>query len=263
LVNRGDAQIAASVVLGEGVELGRGVVLGEGVVVGPHVRLGDHVVVGAGARLGVALEPSQPPLVLEEHARIGERAVVLAGLTIGRHATVSASSVVEASVPSHACAMGAPASLEGLVSHAPVALPSGVRLVALPNFIDPRGRLTVLESPREVPFVAARVFMVDGVPTDVRRGAHAHHECEQFLFCAGGSCVVTLDDGTCRAIVVLESGKAGLYIPRLTWASEERFAPGTQLVVLASHPYDPAGYIHDYRELRQLVAPNLTRSVPS
>lgn len=247
-------RLGAGCHVGDRVVFGRGVIVGEGARIGDDVRIGEGVSIGADARLAVESDPRRPPLVIEADARVGEGAVVHVGVTIGRGARIDAESVVESSVPRGALASGRPAHVEGPHGESDDVLPGGARLVPFRQFLDGRGRLSVGEIASELPFLPKRVFIVDHVPIDTQRGGHAHLECHQFLFCAGGSCVVTVDDGISRAVVVLESSSMGLHVPPLVWAAEERFTPGTQLVVLASHAYDASDYVHDFAQFTRLLA---------
>jgi UDP-2-acetamido-3-amino-2,3-dideoxy-glucuronate N-acetyltransferase len=120
-------------------------------------------------------------------------------------------------------------------------------LIALTVIGDERGSLTVLDE-QTLPFAVARVFLVYDVPDGELRGDHAHRECHQLLVCTSGSLRVSLDDGTAQWDVELTGPHAGLHIPPLVWASQHGFAPGTVLMVLASHPYAAAEYIRDRSE---------------
>jgi dTDP-4-dehydrorhamnose 3,5-epimerase-like enzyme len=90
--------------------------------------------------------------------------------------------------------------------------------------------------------------MVHGVPNKSVRGEHAHHACHQFLIAASGSVTVSVDDGKNRGSVVLNSTDRGLHIPPMTWGSQHQFSSDAVLLVLASHEYDDADYIREYRQ---------------
>lgn len=114
--------------------------------------------------------------------------------------------------------------------------------------VDSRGSLVVGEYPASLPFIVKRFFYVSGVPEGETRGIHAHHECHQFLICAAGKVTALVDDGETRHEYLLVAGGSGLYMPPLTWGSQYDFSDEAVLLVLASHPYDAADYIHDYDE---------------
>jgi dTDP-4-dehydrorhamnose 3,5-epimerase-like enzyme len=123
----------------------------------------------------------------------------------------------------------------------------------LPRITDPRGDLTFLEGKRHVPFEIRRVFYLYDVPTEESRGAHAHHELEQFIICLSGSFDVALDDGQDKAMIHLNRPWRGLYVPPMIWAAEVNFDAGSVCLVLASAPYNEADYIRDYSVYRQVV----------
>jgi hypothetical protein len=116
----------------------------------------------------------------------------------------------------------------------------------LPHFVDPRGSLVPLEEGKGVPFAPRRIFLVHDVPGDSVRGQHAHRQCEQFLIAAHGALSVSIDDGTARAEIRLDSPTIGLYLAPMTWGTQYAFGPGGVLLVAASHGYDDADYVRDY-----------------
>lgn len=121
-----------------------------------------------------------------------------------------------------------------------------IRTFELDSWVDSRGALVVAELAQFAPFDCRRLFIIHSVPSDATRGAHAHRECHQLLIAASGSVEVHIDDGLHQKVVVLDHPRIGLYLPPLTWAVEREFSADCALLVLASHPYDPADYIHDY-----------------
>ncbi|MGW9629792.1 sugar 3,4-ketoisomerase [Agromyces sp. NPDC055520] len=126
-------------------------------------------------------------------------------------------------------------------------------MVELPEIVDERGVLVVAEHSAQIPFPVQRVFFVSGVPEGEPRGIHAHRECHQFLVCARGSVRAMVDDGIRREVLLLDRGSVGLYMPPLTWGTQYDYSDDAVLVVLASHPYDAADYIHGYDEFLGLA----------
>jgi hypothetical protein len=118
-------------------------------------------------------------------------------------------------------------------------------------FRDASGSLTYGEAGSPLPFVPRRFFLVFKVPPQEVRGEHAHRECHQFLICASGSCTVAVDDGHDRTEFLLDRPNLGLHVPPMVWAIQHKFSSDAVLMVLASHPYDPADYIRDYQEFLQ------------
>lgn len=124
----------------------------------------------------------------------------------------------------------------------------------LQEVVDSRGSLVVAEVEAQLPFRAARIFVVSDVPEGEPRGIHAHKVCEQFLICVRGSVKAMVDDGDRRRVVALDRTSMGLYMPALTWGTQYDYSDDAVLVVLASHPYDAADYIHNYDEFLAAVA---------
>lgn len=112
------------------------------------------------------------------------------------------------------------------------------------NFSE--GNLTVVENDSTFPFSIKRVFYLYDIMGGESRGAHAHHECHQFLIAAGGSFEVALDDGQYKRQVFLNRPDMGLHIPPGIWASEINFSSGAICLVLASHHYSETDYIRNY-----------------
>lgn len=127
------------------------------------------------------------------------------------------------------------------------------RILEFPRIDDTRGRLTVVEGERHVPFSIRRVFYIYDVPAGARRGGHAHKTLEQVLVCLTGRLVVTLDDGQQTGAVTLDRPWIGLYVPPLIWMSQAEFWPGTVYMVLASDVYDETDYYRDYEVFRAAV----------
>ena len=108
--------------------------------------------------------------------------------------------------------------------------------------------LTVIENDKRFPFNVKRVFYLYDIAGGESRGAHAHHECHQFLIAASGSFEVTLDDGTFKRQVFLNRPDIGLHILPGIWASEVNFSSGAICLVLASHEYNEQDYIRKYQD---------------
>lgn len=127
-------------------------------------------------------------------------------------------------------------------------LPSGCRLIAIPNVIDERGGLVFAEADSLIPFPVQRVFWIYDVPREAVRGGHAHWVCSEFVVPVTGAFTMVVDDGQRRAKVRLERPDEGILIPAGVWCELCDFEPGTVVVVMASHHYDAGGYVHDYAD---------------
>ncbi len=133
-------------------------------------------------------------------------------------------------------------------------LVSGATLTRLPRIDGTNGSLIVGEVNAGLPFVVRRVFTVFNVPFGEPRGTHAHRKCEQLLVCLVGSVTAVVDDGFRHREVVLDDPSVGLYMPAMTWGTQYRYSPDAILLVLASAPYDPDDYIHEYEEFKRMAA---------
>lgn len=258
------------VVVGDRVTLKCGVQLWDG------IRLEDDVFVGPNATFTNDIFPRSKAYpatfrqtTVRRGASIGANATILPGITIGARAMIGAGAVVTRSVPPNAVVVGNPAKIVGYVDtanndiaevpqppleSAPVRNTSvrGVTLNRLKNVEDMRGKLSVGEFGRDIPFDVKRYFLVYEVPTVEIRGEHAHLRCEQFLIAVKGSVHVVADDGKNREQFVLENPGVGLYMPPMTWGIQYRYSADAVLLVLASQHYDHADYVRDYDEFLKL-----------
>jgi hypothetical protein len=241
-----------------GVQLWKGVELEDDVFVGPNATFTNDPMPRSRHWLD-----EYPRTIVHGGASIGANATILPGLEIGRGATVGAGAVVTRSVPPHAIVAGNPAQIKGYARSQPrghhltpppsrepgrIDIPArGVHVQRLAEFSDLRGTLAAGELPGDVvPFVPRRWFLVYDVPSREIRGEHAHRTCHQFLICVSGTIRVAVDDGEHRGEVLLDGPTLGIYIPPLVWATQFAYGPGSVLLVLASHPYDPDDYIREY-----------------
>ncbi len=110
------------------------------------------------------------------------------------------------------------------------------------------GKLTVLESRRDIPFPIRRVYWITETEADLHRGFHAHKLNCQLLFCPHGSIDIILDDGKKKETVHLDDPTIGLILMPGLWREMIWKESGSVLGVLASEYYDPKEYIRDYDE---------------
>ena len=128
------------------------------------------------------------------------------------------------------------------------------KIMDLPKMLDPRGNLTFIEQNKHIPFHIKRIFYIYDVPTGESRGAHAHHNLQQFMICVSGSFNVELDNGFNKKTVHLNRPWHGLYVPPLIWSAETNFDAGSVCVVLVSELYDEDDYIRDYKKFLKIVS---------
>ncbi len=127
------------------------------------------------------------------------------------------------------------------------------RIIELPKIQDPRGNLSFIEGGKHIPFDMRRVFYLYDVPGGAERMGHALKTCEQFLIAMSGSFDVVLYDGKHNERFHMNRSYYGLYIPPLTWREIDNFSSGSVCLVLASEPYDEAGYYREYRDFLMAV----------
>lgn len=119
--------------------------------------------------------------------------------------------------------------------------PEHARLHPLPVVVDERGELLPLDF-RRLPFVPCRAFLVRHVPSGRARGGHAHLHARQLMVCAAGEVDVEIRYAGLSARVTLRLDGNALLVEPGVWARQV-YGAGAALLVLASHPYDPAGYV--------------------
>lgn len=144
-----------------------------------------------------------------------------------------------------------PIYIEGMNTNSPIKWPKGCKLIHLLEHTDNRGSLSFAEAQHEIPFSIERVFWIYDVPEGAERGAHSHNECAEVAVAIQGAFDMTVDDGTTQTTIRLDSPCKGILIPAGVWCRLSNFAPNTVCVVMASHPYNAAGYIHDYDTYRE------------
>jgi len=123
------------------------------------------------------------------------------------------------------------------------------QIIEIPKIVadDGRGNLSVIEK-QVIPYDIKRVYYLYDVPSDTRRGGHAHKELQQFLIAVSGSFDVVLDDGTNQKRFHLNRPYKGLLIPNGLWRVLENFSSGAVCVSLVSDVYKESDYIRDYSE---------------
>jgi dTDP-4-dehydrorhamnose 3,5-epimerase-like enzyme len=128
-------------------------------------------------------------------------------------------------------------------------------LVDMQAIGDPaRGTLVIIEANRQVPFDFPRVFMLCDVPKGAMRGNHAHRLQHQLLVVTAGAFDVVTEGRDGRQEFHLDSPKAGVHVPPMTWVTMHAAVEHSTCVVLTSALYDAADYIRDRAEFETLLA---------
>jgi oxalate decarboxylase/phosphoglucose isomerase-like protein (cupin superfamily) len=123
-----------------------------------------------------------------------------------------------------------------------------------PKISDPRGNLTFLQHPLQVPFEIKRVFWTYNVPSGEIRGGHAYKNQEEIIIALSGSfdIIVTLVNGE-REIITLNRSFYGVYIPSLTWRHLENFSSNAVSFHLSSSHFDENDYLRDWNKFKEFV----------
>jgi hypothetical protein len=120
----------------------------------------------------------------------------------------------------------------------------GIQKIKFPKITDPRGNLTFLQFPQQIPFEIKRVFWTYNVPGGEIRGGHAYKTQEEVIVALNGSFDVVINDfeGKIERIH-LNRGYEGLYVPPNTWRHLENFSTNSVSLHLSSNVFDERDYI--------------------
>ncbi|MCM1504980.1 MAG: FdtA/QdtA family cupin domain-containing protein [Muribaculum sp.] len=128
-----------------------------------------------------------------------------------------------------------------------------IRIIDLPRIEDPRGNLSFLQYPDQVPFEIERAYWVYDVPGGAERQGHAFRRQHEFIIALSGSFDVVLNRGGGVVRHHLSRSYYGVYVPPMTWRSLDNFSTNSVALVLSSTEYDPTDYIEDYDDFVRLV----------
>lgn len=243
-----------------------GCVIKAGAYICNGVSVASGAYIGPGVAFVEARQSGSAGTRVENEAWIGANATIYPGVVIAAKAVVRPGSVVTRSIPPNAIVEGTPATIVGYVDtddqhSSTVHLPrkgkgfgieatpvNGVTIHHFPVITDLRGKLSVGEFERQIPFIPKRYFVVYGVPSREVRGEHAHIELKEFLVCLTGSCAVVVDDGSRKVEILLDAPSIGLYLPPMVWTVQYKYSSDAILLVFASDYYESSDYIRDYSE---------------
>lgn len=127
-----------------------------------------------------------------------------------------------------------------------------IEIIQLPKIEDNRGNISVIEND-VVPFEIKRVYYLYDVPSNSRRGGHAHKEQFELLIPLSGSFDVVLKDSKQEQIVTLNKPDKGLLIKSNVWRELENFSSGAVCLVIASAVFSEEDYIRDYKEFLEYL----------
>lgn len=117
----------------------------------------------------------------------------------------------------------------------------------LPKISDPRGNLTFVQFPDQIPFEIKRVFWTYDVPGGEQRGGHAYKTQDEVIIALSGSfdVVITNTDGSENRINLNRSYK-GLLISALTWRHMDNFSTNALALHISSSKFDTTDYLRDF-----------------
>jgi hypothetical protein len=122
-----------------------------------------------------------------------------------------------------------------------------------PKISDPRGNLTFIQYPYQIPFEIKRVFWTYNVPGGEIRGGHAYYTQKEVIIALSGSFdVVITDKKGNHERVHLNRGYQGLHLPAKTWRHLENFSTNSVSLHLSSSVFRIKDYIRDFDEYKNL-----------
>jgi oxalate decarboxylase/phosphoglucose isomerase-like protein (cupin superfamily) len=120
-------------------------------------------------------------------------------------------------------------------------------ILQFPKITDPRGNLTFIQNPDQLPFAIQRVFLTYDVPGGAVRGGHAYYKQDEIIIALSGSfdVIVKSGDGGTQ-LFSLNRSYYGLYIPAMNWRHMENFSTNALGLHLSSEMFDTNDYIRDF-----------------
>lgn len=124
------------------------------------------------------------------------------------------------------------------------------KIINFPKLQDPRGNLTFLQYPSQIPFEIKRVFWTYDVPGGELRGGHAYHKQQEVIIAISGSfdVVLTNIDGSVEKFS-LNRSYYGLYLTAKTWRHIENFSTNALALHVSSENFSTEDYIRDFKIL--------------
>ena len=128
------------------------------------------------------------------------------------------------------------------------------RIIDFPKIQDPRGNLTFVQYPNQVPFEIQRTFWTYDVPGGGIRGGHAYFKQQEIIVALSGSfdVIITNADGTTENFF-LNRSYYGLYLPAKTWRHVENFSTNALSLHISSETFSQEDYIRDFEDFKNLI----------
>jgi hypothetical protein len=122
-----------------------------------------------------------------------------------------------------------------------------VRQINFTKILDPRGNLTFLQNPEQIPFEIKRVFWTYDVPGGESRGGHAYKTQNEVIIALSGSfdVVITNKSGE-KVCISLNRSYFGLFVPAMTWRHMENFSTNALALHISGSVFNSDDYIRDW-----------------
>lgn len=127
------------------------------------------------------------------------------------------------------------------------------RIIELPKIQDPRGNLTFLQYPSQIPFEIKRSFWTYDVPGGEIRGGHAYFVQQEVIVALSGSfdVVITNQDGSTEKYS-LNRSYYGLYLPPKTWRHIENFSTNALALHVSSESFSKEDYVRNFEVFKKV-----------
>ncbi len=107
-------------------------------------------------------------------------------------------------------------------------------IIELPKIFDPRGSLTVTEQTKNIPFRINTTSWIYGVSLGRTIEDKTHKGQQKFIVALSGSFNITLTDGVCKRVFMLNHPYQGLLLPSDSSYRIQNFSNGTVCLILSS-----------------------------
>lgn len=128
------------------------------------------------------------------------------------------------------------------------------KIIDFPKIQDPRGNLTFVQYPNQIPFEIQRTFWTYDVPGGGIRGGHAYFNQQEIIVALSGSfdVIITNANGTTEKFS-LNRSYYGLYLPAKTWRHVENFSTNALSMHISSETFSQEDYIRDFEDFKNLL----------
>ncbi|MBS1735225.1 MAG: WxcM-like domain-containing protein [Bacteroidetes bacterium] len=126
------------------------------------------------------------------------------------------------------------------------------QIIQLPKITDPRGNLTFLQNPDQLPFVIKRTFWTYDVPGGETRGGHAYRSQQEIIIALSGSFdVVITNQNNEQQIFSLNRSYYGLFLPANTWRHMQNFSTNSLSLHLSDSLFNKEDYIREFETFQK------------